>query len=88
MKKMEKNENNKVDFDLLKDFLNKNDIFAAYIGGKIVEIAPGYAKAEMNIEERLFLENELSYDQIIQMKEHAKQYDYVVDAVDTVTAKI
>ncbi len=52
MKKMEKNENNKVDFDLLKDFLNKNDIFAAYIGGKIVEIAPGYAKAEMNIEER------------------------------------
>lgn len=36
----------------------------------------------MNIEERIFLENELSYDQIIQMKEHAKQYDYVVDKKD------
>lgn len=48
---MEKNEN-KVDFVLLKDFLNKNDVFAAHIGAEIVEISPGYARAEMDIEER------------------------------------
>lgn len=36
----------------LKEFLNKNDIFAAYIGAEIVEIAPGYAKAVMDLEKR------------------------------------
>lgn len=38
--------------ELLKNFLNKNDIFAAYIGAEILEIAPGYAKAVMKIEKR------------------------------------
>ena len=33
----------------------------------------------MSIEERIFTENELSYEQLNQMKEHAKKYDYEVD---------
>ena len=36
-------------FEKLKDFLNKQDIFAAGIGAKILEISPGYAKAVMEI---------------------------------------
>ena len=33
----------------------------------------------MNIEEKIFTEKELSYEELNQMKEHAKKYDYVVD---------
>ena len=39
-------------FTLLKEFLNREDKFAAAIGARIVEIAPGYARAEMEIEEK------------------------------------
>ena len=36
----------------------------------------------MNIEERIFTDKELSYEQIKQMRDHARKYDYVVDKKD------
>ena len=39
-------------FDLLRTFLNREDKFAASIGARIVEISPGYARAEMEITEQ------------------------------------
>ena len=33
----------------LKDFLNRNDRFAANAGAKLVEVREGYARAEMTV---------------------------------------
>jgi len=37
--------------DELKDFFNNHDLFARHNGMQIVEVAKGYAKATMNLEE-------------------------------------
>ena len=48
---MQTNENTEERLLRLKEHLNKHDIFAAWIGAEIVEIAPGYAKAVMDLKE-------------------------------------
>ena len=46
---METKENTEERLIRLKEYLNKSDVFAAGIGAEIVEIAPGYARAVMDI---------------------------------------